>query len=430
MRYHIEYFGETLENGIRVGGACLPWLRTGAAVLRFRVGWRDESAEEAGITHLVEHLCFRGPNEALSQDLSQRGGFVNGRTDGEATSFIATGHESFLESGLELFSNVFKELPVDPTTLSQELEIHRHELISSGYGPADLEMGRITAQLVGDKSFGRPPLEQLKTLAKLDCDRVRAYHAAWFHPGNARITLVSPLEPSAALDRLRARFGGLRRSTSGRPERKPIDLRSNPLIVRRFPGGYCHAMIWHLVPALTPQSFPALQQMGDVLGGQPHSAMFRELRLRERMGYQFGSHLTTMSDCAILTVHGLVQQRFLLPALTFMLDQLDGLRSTGVGESAFDQSRRRLLLGLDAMEDDPSELCHFLAESDLLAVDGAVRTPEQLRRDLASLTREAFNVALADVLSPSRRTAVLFGTVGLLQSWRVGRLLRRRGSLP
>jgi predicted Zn-dependent peptidase len=422
----IEYFGETLGNGLRVAGACLPWLRTGAAVLSYRVGWRDERADEAGLTHLVEHLCFRGANDALSRELSRDGLYVNGRTDCEDVHFIAAGHDALLPRGLELLANTFRELPDDPATLAQELEIHKHELAGHGMGPADLEMNKVTAQLIGDQTFGRPPWEQARILAKLGLPRVRAHHAAWFHPANAQLTLVSREAPSETLPRIRERFGGPKRDVPPRPTPSPPAGRPAPLVVRRYPGGYSLAMLWYRLTAPSAP-LPALRILQDLLGGQPHGAMFQELRQRGRMGYEFGSGLTLLRDCSILTVHGVVQRSSLLPALTFMLDQLDGLRADGVGEADFDQTRRRLLYSLDAVEDDPSELCRFLAES-APGPDGAVRTPEKLRSELSALTRESFNAAIADVLAPERRTAVLFGSVGWLQSWKAGRLLRRRAA--
>jgi predicted Zn-dependent peptidase len=175
MAYETAYAQHQLPNGMRVVTASRPWSRTFAATLGFRVGWRNEPASQAGITHLLEHLAFCGANRQLAEQFGNQGLYVNGQTAYEQTHFILSGHAGLMPGAMQFFSNVLAGIKTDPGTIAEEIPILGHELAAAEESPMDLEMRKLTARIIGDKNFGRPVLATLKGLQSIKPEELLSF---------------------------------------------------------------------------------------------------------------------------------------------------------------------------------------------------------------------------------------------------------------
>ena len=422
MAYETEYAQHQLPNGMRVVTASRPWSRTFAATLGFRVGWRDEPAPQAGITHLLEHLAFCGANRQLAEQFGTQGLYVNGQTAYEQTHFILSGHAGLLPGALQFFANVLAGIKADAATIAEEIPILGHELAAVEESPMDLEMRKLTARIIGDKNFGRPVLATLKGLRKIKPEGLQNFHREWFSPANATLTLVSPAAPTEALALAEKCLGAVPFRPAPQPARNSDPMQLPPLLAIQGGGAYVMIVILHPFRPADLHPLHALIMLSDVLGGGPHSALFRTVRQAERLAYSVGSNVTRMSDCSILDVFAMVQRRDISRALGMMLETLNRLAAQGLDPQVFEEARQRLIRSLDIFEDNPLDLCNFLAFS---PVDQDVfsATPRHYRAQLEAFTREPANAIAADVLKPERRVCVLLGPAGFLTRWRAKRVL-------
>lgn len=422
MPYETEYARHVLPNGLRVVTASRPWSRTFAAVLGFNVGWRDEAVAQAGITHLIEHLSFCGPNRQLAEQFSMRGLYVNGQTAYEQTHFVLSGHASLMAEAMQFFANVLSAIKADAKTIAEEIPILGHELAEAEESPVDLEMRKLTARVIGDKNFGRPVLATLKGLRKIKPGELEAFHRDWFAPANATLTLVCPAAPAEAFALAEERLGGVSARPAPKPARGADPMQLPPLLAVKGGGAYVLLLVLHPFRPADLHPLHGLIMLSDLLGGGPHSALFRSVRQEGRMAYSVGSNLTRMSDCSILDVFAMVQSGDVCRALETMLGTLNQLARDGLDPQVFEEARQRLIRSLDIFEDNPLELCNFLAfspvEEDVLSA-----TPRHYRTQLEAFTRDQANAIAADLLKPARRVCVLLGSAGLFTRWRAKRVL-------
>jgi predicted Zn-dependent peptidase len=424
MAYETEYVQHTLPNGLRVVVASRPWSRTFAATLALRVGWRDETLDQAGIVHLLEHLAFRGANLALSERLGRQGLYLNAQAAYEQTTFIVSGHGSLIADGLEFLGNVLKSVPSDAATLAEETEILAHEMAAGEETTADAEMRKLTARIIGDKNFGRPVLATLKGLRSITPAQLDDFHRAWFAPSNACLTLVVPVPPAEAVAMAERALGPIADRPAQRPARGADVPELPPLI--RIAGGGAYVLVLVLHPFRPASRFPvpATIMLSDLLGGGPHSELFRRVRQEARLAYAVGSNVTFMSDCGILDVFATVRKGDVCRALEVILDSLGQLAAKGLDAQVFEEARQRLLRSLDSFEDNPLELCNFLAYSPEQEL--TLKTPQHYRADLEKFTRDDASRIAADLLKPTGRVCVLMGPAGWLTGWRVKRLLAEK----
>jgi len=427
VAYETEYAQHELPNGMRVVTASRPWSRTFAATLGFNVGWRNEPASQAGVTHLLEHLAFCGANRQLAEQFGTQGLYVNGQTAYEQTHFILSGHASLMPGAMQFFANILGGITADPETIAEEIPILGHELAAAEESPMDLEMRKLTARIIGDKNFGRPVLATLKGLRRIKPEELLAFHHEWFSPANATLTLVSPAAPDEALALAEQWLGAVPFRPAPKPAYGADPMHLPPLMAIRGGGAYVMILILHPFRPANQHPLHGLIMLSDLLGGGPHSALFRTVRQKERLAYSVGSNVTRMSDCSILDVFAMVQRRDISRALGMMLDTLNRMAGEGLDPQVFEEARQRLIRSLDIFEDNPLDLCNFLAfspvEQDVLSA-----TPRHYRTQLEAFTREPANAIAADLLKPERRVCVLLGPAGFLTRWRAKRVLAAKSN--
>ncbi len=425
--YPIEYRQLSLANGLRIVCAHRPWSRTFAAILMVRAGARDEPEGQAGIGHLLEHLLFRGSNEAVVRRLCESGVYLNAESGWDHTLYVGTGHTSQLAETLGFFRNVLTPVRPPAEEMHQEIQILEHELAVTGESPGDWALRKFTARIIGDHDLARPIPKNFRNLKRLGGDEVAAFHATWYAPANVTLTIVSPATPDEVSALVDASLGSLGRRPGPAARRPFTQNPPAPLTVARFGGSHAFVMVCHAFEPSPRCSLPAVSILNDHLGGGPSSTLFRSIRQEQRMAYQVGSALASYGPRAVLNVSAVVPRRRVRDVLGQILGQVGALGGNGLPEPSFEAARARVVRSFDLLEDSPQSLCDFLARTDSMQ-NGALETPESYRAELEAFTAEHIDGVARHVFTPAQRAVIVLGPVGAITRWSVERLLRQAAS--
>ncbi|HUJ77084.1 MAG TPA: pitrilysin family protein, partial [bacterium] len=203
---------ETLANGLTAVAIERPAAHQVLVVLMVRTGSRFEDPAQAGISHFLEHMLFRGNGmHATSRELSlafeQTGGMLNATTGVESTEFYFICHPERLDQGLEQLAG-FVQGPTFPD-LEKERQIIQDEILYDYNDHGDLvDLPTLAAQLLwpghplSQPITGTPP-----TLAALSLDALRRYHLQAYAPGSVVLALAGKLQPEQALGVVQRHFG-------------------------------------------------------------------------------------------------------------------------------------------------------------------------------------------------------------------------------
>ena len=155
--------------------------------------------------------------------------------------------------------------------------------------------------------------------------------------------------------------------------------------------------------------------LADILGGGPHSLLFRSLRRDSQLSYDVGSDVAALSGVVLLDSHTTVHRRAAVKALRIMLTHISRLQSSGVDDEVFEQSRLRLACNFDMLEDASGELCHWMTQEALHGDRDILPSPDTYREQLRGLRCADFNAIAAEVLNPINRTTAIVGTLNTLR---------------
>ncbi|MDY0290887.1 MAG: pitrilysin family protein [Desulfuromonadaceae bacterium] len=207
-----EYHHTTLDNGLELVVAPLDYLHSVEIICYVKVGSRYETLAQAGLSHFVEHMMFRGnaryaSGPALEQAFEQLGSHMNAGTDAETTSYFARVHPHNVAQGLELFSLMLRT----PKFLNLETEraIVLEEALSdfNEFGLDVCVDNRMARLLWGEHPLGHPVIGTPTTIRSFGMQEVKEWYTRYYVPNNLVLSISGPVDPAAVQAATVAHFG-------------------------------------------------------------------------------------------------------------------------------------------------------------------------------------------------------------------------------
>jgi zinc protease len=202
-----------LRNGLRVLIAERHLDPVVSAMTWYRVGSVDEAPEEAGMSHFLEHMMFKGSPRFAKGEVDHittaLGGSNNAYTSCDHTAYWFELASDRWETALDLEADRMQGLLLEPSEFDAERSVVLEEL-SMGEDDPWRRLGRQVCEILFERHpYGRPIIGYVDALEAMTPDAMRAYHGRFYHPLNATLVLAGDLNPRKALAAVRARFGSL-----------------------------------------------------------------------------------------------------------------------------------------------------------------------------------------------------------------------------
>ena len=351
------FYRETqLPGGPLVLSHAMPRAQGVALGIFVDVGSRDESDAQAGITHALEHMLFKGTKRldvhALAEKLDELGGNANAFTSRERTCFhLHVLHEYWQESLGILASMVLEPLlPADEW--QREREVIFAEMAMVEDSPEEWVMDQHTEALFPRDALGRPVLGTHETLAALAVGDLQDYLRHWYRSPRLLITAAGRIDHDELVAEV-ARFdwGGSGEAHQRSASPAPKMATGRQALERE--GEQVQLVV--SMPGITVSSGerPAAWLANQILGGGMSSFLFREVREKRGLAYGVGSHLSMLTDLGVWSVTCSMEPGRGAECISVLNDVLSGFVDE-VGEADLERAKRQLevqfRMGLDSAE--------------------------------------------------------------------------------
>ncbi|HET9065990.1 MAG TPA: pitrilysin family protein [Gemmatimonadales bacterium] len=276
----------TCPNGLVVLTERLPGVRSVATGVWMRSANAHESPEVMGVSHLLEHMVFKGTARRTAHEialaLESRGGSLDAYTSRDHTAFQA----HVLDEDLPLALDVLTDLVRNPLLRDSDLQLERNVVLEEINGvtdtPDDLVHELFGAALYPDHPYGRPILGTAETVSALSVEDLQATHSRGYYPGNAVIAAAGNLEHEDYLEQI-DRLGWLVGDGADAlaPASAPTGDRGRHIEAPRELQQVHIVMGTDTFPAADPRRW-AMSLVSATLGGGMSSRLFQ--RVREEKG--------------------------------------------------------------------------------------------------------------------------------------------------
>jgi predicted Zn-dependent peptidase len=276
----------TLESGVRVVTERVPGVRSVALGFWIATGSASEEPAQAGISHLLEHMLFRGTARYESEEIDQifdaMGAEINAGTDKEATSLFTRVLDRHLERAFEVMSDMVWHPRLGQ--LEAERQVVLEEIAMYEDDPQDRVFDLLGASVFGSHPLGRAVIGHASVVASTTREQLKAFHEQRYRPGRIVISAAGSVEHDELLDMARAVDPARASADEVRAAPAPPDFTRRVRFLEKDTEQY-HVCIGGPGLARDDERRFALRVLEGVLGGTSSSRLFQEVRERRGLAY-------------------------------------------------------------------------------------------------------------------------------------------------
>lgn len=253
-------------------------------------GSANELPGQAGISHVLEHMVFKGtkdrPKGQIAQDVEELGGYLNAATSFDMTYYLTDMPAKHWRTGMD----VVRDMAFNATLDADELESEKNVIVSELQGDDDEPRRRLfeALQVAGLKNsvYGRPIIGFEETIRAVTVQDLRDYIATWYQPQNMLLLVAGDIDPQQVLAHAEKLFGGLK-NTADLTAPASVDLARAPggprVEVVRGPWSKVYLGLALPAPGLPDIRSVDLDVLTYVLGGDGTSTFYRKYQYEKRL---------------------------------------------------------------------------------------------------------------------------------------------------
>lgn len=422
----MEHQQTRLPSGITVVSERLTSVRSVTLGLWVAVGSRDETSEESGCSHFLEHLLFKGTATRTAREIAESidavGGELNAFTSKEVTCYHARVLDRDLPLAFEVLADLLVAARNDPDDVEAERQVVLSELDIHHDTPDDLVHADFARAVLRDHPLALETLGSIESVAALDRDTIHRYYEQRYRPANLVVAAAGNVEHRRLVELTDDLLGDLGRPGGARPVRKaPTGYGSGEIRVRHRPTEQAHVVLGVPGLAQTDDDRWALRVLDTLLGGGMSSRLFQLIREERGLAYSTFSYASSYTDGGLLGAYVGTAPEHVDEVLTLLRQELD--RVVGdVTDAEVARARGALKGGLVlSLEDTGSRMARLGRQVatgvEVVGVDEALRRIAAVDRDdvrrvaqrLLTQPRDLAVVGPFDPEAPERFAAALGG---------------------
>ena len=331
-----------LDNGIRVVTERRRDVRAVAVGVWIDQGSAHESPESAGVSHLMEHLVFKGTERRTAHEialsLESLGGSLDAYTTREHTSYQAHVLDEHLPVALDVLADLVLHPRLDPADLELEKDVVIEEIAGVEDTPDDLIFDLHGAEFWHGHTYGRPILGTRETVRAFQIDDLRSLHAERYRGRNIVLGCVGNIEHDDVLKQLTQLFGGVDPGSPSPGIPEPVETLSGRSSVVRD-AAQAHLVIGNSTPSFTDPIRNALILISGAFGGGMSSRLFQRIREELALAYAVYSFQSFYSKAGMAAVYVGTRPEASDEALEVILGEYAKLCEHGITEEELEQAK-------------------------------------------------------------------------------------------
>ncbi len=293
-----------LPSGLTVVTDSMPHLQTATLGVWIGAGSRDEQPHEHGISHLLEHMAFKGTERRTSRQIAESieavGGDINAATSFETTAYFASVLKTDIPLALDVLSDILSHPKFDPSELKREQNVIVQEIGATEDAPDDLVFDFLQSTAFPDQPMGRSILGTRSTVCSFKDENLRAYLSRNYRGTGMVISAAGAIEHAAMVGEIERLFGHF--DGPAKPAPQAAKFGGGSKLEARDLEQVHIAFALEGVPQRDPGLY-SLQVFTSILGGGMSSRLFQEVREKRGLCYTISSFHAPYSDTGMFGIY-------------------------------------------------------------------------------------------------------------------------------
>ncbi len=338
------YNRRNLPNGLRVVCETMPHVRSVSIGFWTLCGSRNESPREQGVSHLLEHMVFKGTHNRSAREIARIidsiGGYMNAYTTKEYTCYYIKVLDRHFRLAMELLADLVLNALLAPEDLEKEKNVILEEIKSYEDSPDELVYDLLTATVLKGHPLGHSILGTPETIRRLSAEDLIAYKRRFYTPDNSCLAVAGNIgfdEVIKAAEDYWGEFSG----KAADEEYIPWKTKGSKFFKRKETE-QVHLCVG--TPGFSRQHEDryVIIVLNNALGGSASSRLFQELREERGLVYSTGSHYAAFKDTGLFSVYAGTSMRYLPEVLQVIQREMKDLRSNPLSEEELQRVKEQI----------------------------------------------------------------------------------------
>lgn len=400
----IEQF--TLPNGLRVLCEQLPHLRSVSMGVWVKAGSILEREHENGLSHLIEHMAFKGTGrrsaKQIAQEMDAVGGYLNAATSKLCTCYYAKVIDENLPLAADILSDIVRFPAIDPKELDKERNVVLEEISMTDDSPEDVAYDLIASAMFGRQPLGQTILGPRELISGYSREDILAFRARHYSPMNTCVAIAGNFDLNQVKDLMAQRFGDW---TGGAGEIFPVNAvnqRPQTLTADKDTEQAHICLGYRGKPLGDADAYP-MAVFNSILGGGMSSRLFQRIREESAMAYSVYSAPSAYPHCGDFTIYAAVSPRNVKTVLAQIDEETSLLVREGATQEEFDMAKAQLKGGFILGQESAYNRMNSMG-SNMALMNRVITTDETIRR-IEAVTPEDVRRVAAETLGGPRSQA-------------------------
>jgi predicted Zn-dependent peptidase len=415
VRLDREIHRTTVPTGITVLSERVASIRSAAVGVWVRTASAHEPRPKMGVSHLLEHMVFKGTERRSAQEialaLEARGGSLDAYTSRDATAFHARVLDADLPRALDVITDLVRRPLLRDADLELERKVILEEISTVDDTPDDLVFDHTYQTLWPEHPYGYQILGTRDTVTALSTEDLKGLHQRAYFPGNCVIAAAGNLEHENLLEEV-AKQGWFERETGNETRETPSAAPVPPAgraVTRHFEKDTAQTHIvfaTDTVPYADRRKF-ALLVMSNIFGGGMSSRLFQRIREELGLAYAVYSFTSFYRAMGVAGVYVGTQPARAAEATAAIREEFARMAREGLSGAALDDAKRQtqgqLVLSLESATAKMYRLATTAANGE------PYRSLDEMLGIVDGLTADDAAAVAAEFFAPERQTVVSLG---------------------
>ncbi len=405
----IQFKKTELKNGIRVVSEFHSHSRAVTIGLWVLSGTRDENSNQAGISHFVEHLVFKGTKTKsayqIAKSLEALGGELNAFTTREYTCYHATVLKEHWEKALEVLADLVSNMSITNEEFILEKSVIQQEITMTEDNPEEIIYDHYFERCFRGNPLGLPILGTMQSIQKMTQKDVFSYYKERYCGNNLIISASGCIDHQNVVE-------GTQKYLKQKTKRR-LSLRRKKAIHKSFrfvaekPIEQLHLLMGIPVSSFKDKYRFEAFIVNTLLGGGMTSKLYQSIREKKGLVYTLYSSLNTFVDCGLINIYAACEPKNMPAVLKNISAELRRIRKNGISESELNLFRTQvegsLLLGADDIENR----MHSIAVNEM--VFSKYKPVEDIIEEMNQVTAKSVNEFIDRYIKSDDMGVILLG---------------------
>jgi len=357
-----------LDNGVRILSESVQHLNSLSLGIWVNAGSRDESPEENGVSHFIEHMSFKGTSNRsslqIAKELDAIGGLSNAFTGKESTCFHARVLRKHFPILADILSDLFLNSLFDPEDLEREREVILQEISMVEDTPDENIHVLFNRHFWQDHPIGMPILGTGQTVCSINREHLFNYKDRYYQPNRILIVATGDVDHDQLVSTFRPLFDSL--DGTGQADDRNSPTPNVGISIHEKDLEQVHICLGGEAPSLRSKDRFACGLFNTILGGNMSSRLFQEIRERRGLAYSVFSFLSAYVDTGMLGIYVATDRQKVNEVLDTIREEVRKIVKGGLTEEDLIAAREHLVGGIYLAADNTDNRMMRIAKNEMV----------------------------------------------------------------